>query len=118
MFKDKAQIKRFLEGMVVGGAVLAAVLFGTGFAVRSDIAEQDAQQKSRHAVANRLADICVWQYEHAPGHEAKLADLKALDYWKRADYVGDQGWATMPGDESPKGDVADECATRLAALGG
>jgi hypothetical protein len=113
---DKLQVRRFLEGMVVGGAGLAAVLFGTGFAVRSDIAEHDARQMSRHAVAERLADICVWKYEHAPDHRDKLADLKALEYWKRSDYVGKQGWATMPGDKAPRGDVAEECATRLADL--
>jgi len=68
------------------------------------------------AVMDRLAPISVAQFMQDPNKEERLADLKKLDYWKRGEYVQQQGWATMPGDKEADSGVADECARRLVEL--
>ena len=42
--------------------------------------------------------------------------MKKPDYWKRGDFVQNQGWATMPGEKISDSGVADECARRLVEL--
>ena len=51
-----------------------------------------------------------------PNREARLKEMKALDSWKRGDFVMAQGWATMPGEKSSDRNVAVECARRLDEL--
>ena len=66
----------------------------------------------------RLAPICVAQFNQDPLNVQKLAELKVLTTsTRRANYVKDQGWATMPGEEAPDNRVATECAQRLNLLG-
>ena len=33
--------------------------------------------------------------------------------WQRGEYVGKQGWATMPGEQEPDSKVAQACAALL-----
>jgi hypothetical protein len=37
--------------------------------------------------------------------------------YQRDDYVIEQGWATMPGEEKPDSKVADACAKLLMQIG-
>ena len=46
----------------------------------------------------------------------KLKELEETGGWKRGDYVETQGWATMPGEEEPDSQVADECAKMLMLI--
>lgn len=85
-------------GWVTGGSSLAA-----GVAVGKD------------AVIQRLAPICVAQFNQDPDKATKLAELTALTTYKQAQYVQDQGWATMPGEEKPDSKVAAACVTLLLA---
>lgn len=112
---EKVQIKRLFEGAVIGGVVLSALLFGSGWAVRSSTAEDEAYNRSKTAVAEELAAICVAQFDAAADKDVKLEAMIAIDSWKRGAFVLKQGWATMPGSKSPTAVVADECATRLVA---
>jgi hypothetical protein len=41
------------------------------------------------------------------------AALKEERLWQRGEYVGKQGWATMPGEQAPDRRVAEMCATLL-----
>jgi hypothetical protein len=68
---------------------------------------------------DRLAPIAVAQFMQDPEKEMRLAEMKKLDSWgenSRSDYVEKQGWATMPGEKEPDGQVADEVARRLMDL--
>lgn len=112
---DKQQIKRLFEGAVVGGVVLSALMFGTGWAVLSSTASSEARDQAQMAVATELAAICVAQFEAAGDKAGKLQAMIAIDSWKRGGYVSKQGWATMPGSTAAIPVVAEECATRLAA---
>lgn len=67
------------------------------------------------AVTQRLAPICVTQFNQDPDKEQKLAELGEMTSYQRAQYVQDQGWATMPGEEGPDRNVADACAKLLMA---
>jgi hypothetical protein len=85
-------------GWVTGGSSLrAGVLVG-----------QDA-------VIQRLVPICVAQFDQSLDNAVKLDELKALSSFQQTQYVQDQGWATMPGEERSDRTVAAECAKRILA---
>ena len=87
--------------------------FAWGGWVTGGTAQKMAKEKAEDAVVNRLAPICVAQFNQVLGKDLKLKELKETDSWKRSDYVKEQGWATMPGEEEADRKVADECAKRL-----
>jgi len=112
----KEMIKPFVWGMVVGAIVLLIVIFATGWVVTSSSAQAKAEEMAADAVVDRLAPISVVQFLQDPNREEQLKELKELDSWKRGEYVEKQGWATMPGAESPAPGVSNECARRLMEL--
>jgi hypothetical protein len=65
------------------------------------------------AVVQRLAPMCVGQFNQDPAKEQKLAELKETSTWQRRVYIEKQGWATMFGEEKPDSQVADACAKLL-----
>ena len=94
---------------------LAAVILTiiVGFAWGGWVTGGNAQKMSDNAVVQSMAPICVGQFNLDPGKALKLAELKKMSSYQRDDYVKEQGWATMPGEEQPKSKVADECAKLL-----
>jgi len=112
----KEYIKPFVWGLVVGAIVLLIVIFSTGWVVTSGSAKAKAEEMAEKAVLDRLAPICVKQFNQDPNKEARLKELKEIDSWKRGEFVQKQGWATMPGEKEPDSKVADECARRLVEL--
>ena len=68
------------------------------------------------AVVQRLAPICVVQFNQDPDKALKLEELKGKSSYQRAQYVQDQGWATMPGEEKPDRNVADACSKLLLEM--
>lgn len=113
---NKADIKPAAWGAVGGAVALLIVIFSTGWVVTSSSARDMAEEMTEKAVVASLAPICVAQFSQGANGEAWLAELKALDYWKRADFVKAKGWATMPGSETPASDIADACAKQLVQL--
>ena len=109
-------MKPFVWGMVVGAVALLIVIFSTGWVVTSSSAQATAEKMAERTVVDRLAAICVTQFQQDPDVAGRLVELKETDSWKRDDYVEEGGWATMPGDESPDRKVADACARQLMAL--
>jgi hypothetical protein len=75
-----------------------------------------AQSMSNDAVVQRLAAVCVGQYNQDLGKIQKLRELKEVSSYLRDDYVDEQGWATMPGEENPDKKVADACANQLMQI--
>jgi len=112
----KEYIRPFLWGGALGAMVLLIVIFSAGWVVTSGSAQIKAKQMAASAVMDRLAPISVAQFMQDPNKEQRLVDLKKLDYWKRGEYVQQQGWATMPGEKEADGRLADECARRLVEL--
>ena len=76
-------------------------------------AQLEAKQSSEKSVKDRLAKICVYQFGKDPEKDMKLEELKGKSSWERGDYLKNQGWATMPGEEEPDHGVAKKCAELL-----
>ncbi|MFQ5914140.1 MAG: hypothetical protein ACE5JS_13255 [Nitrospinota bacterium] len=104
-----ANIKPGLWG-AVGGAIVLAIV---GFAWGGWVTGSAAQEMVKEAVVDRLAPICVEQFNQDPEKVQKLKELKKEDAWKRRDYVEKQGWATMPGEGKPDSKVAEKCVDML-----
>jgi hypothetical protein len=101
----------------VASVVLTMIIgFAWGGWVTGGTARKIATESSEEAVVLRLEKICVTQFNKDPAKDQKLKDLKATDSWKRSDFVAQQGWATMPGEEKPDQKVADACAKSLIAM--
>ncbi|MFQ5849356.1 MAG: hypothetical protein ACE5JU_02060 [Candidatus Binatia bacterium] len=104
-------------GSAVGGAIVLAIAgFQWGGWVTSGTAQEMAEEKAADAVVDRLAPICVAQFNRDPEKDRKLKQLKETDSWQRTDYVEKQGWATMPGEKKPDSKVADECADQIMKI--
>lgn len=104
----------FLWGVAAGAVALAIVGFNWGGWVTGKSAEKLAEQRAEAAVVAALTPICVKQFQESDNATANLAALKAVNSWKQSDYVGDGGWATMPGStEEPNRMVATACANAL-----
>ena len=99
-------------------AVLLTLLLGFNWGgwMRGSAAQRLAEVTGRDAVTERLATICVAQFNLDPAKAQKLQELQATSTYQRAEYVTTQGWATMPGEEKPASKVADACVKQLMLL--
>ena len=61
--------------------------------------------------------MCVGQFNQDPQRDQKLTELQDTSPFQRDDYVTEQGWATMPGEEEPDSKVADGCAKLIVQSG-
>ena len=110
---DWDKIKLGLWSAVGGAIVLAIIGFVWGGWVTGSTAQEMAEQKAENAVVDRLAPICVEQFNQVSEKDQRLKELKKIDSWKRSDYVDKQGWATMPGEKEPDSKVSEKCADML-----
>jgi hypothetical protein len=102
----------------VASMVLTMIVgFSWGGWVTGGTARQTAETMAHDAVVTRLAPICVVQSGRDPGKAVKLVALKDESSWQRGEYIGKQGWATMPGEQEPDRRVAELCATLLMPRG-
>ncbi len=76
-----------------------------------------ADESAEVAVVDRLAPICVVQFNQDSQKNQKLKKLKKLSSWLRGDHVKKQGWATMPGEKEADSKVAEKCADLLVESG-
>ena len=90
--------------------------FAWGGWVTDSTAQRLARETAQDAVIERLASICVAQFNQAPGNGTKLEELKAASTYQRDNYVRDQGWATMIDEENPDRKVVDECVKLLMLI--
>ena len=112
----KEYIKPFVWGLVVSAVLTMIIGFGFGGWVTGGTAQRMAKEMADEAVIDRLAPICVTQFNQDPEKDKKLQELKEISSYQRGDYVEKQGWATMPGEKEPDSNVANECAKRLVEL--
>lgn len=112
----KEYIKPFVWGLVVSAVLTMIIGFAFGGWVTGGTAQEMAGEMADEAVIDRLAPICVVQFNQDPEKDKKLQELKEISSYQRGDYVEKQGWATMPGEKEPDSNVANECAKRLVEL--
>jgi hypothetical protein len=77
-------------------------------------AEVLAKETAANAVAERLATICVAQFNQDTAKSQKLIQMKNKDVWEQARYIDSQTWAIMPGDDKADMGVSDACAKQLS----
>lgn len=98
----------------MASVVLTMIIgFNWGGWVTRGTARTTAEVMAHDAVVKRLAPICVVQSGRDPAKAVKLVALKEESSWQQGEYVGKQGWATMPGEQEPDRRVAEACATLL-----
>ena len=112
----KEYIKPFVWGLVVSAVLTMIIGFAFGGWVTGGTAQRMVKEMADEAVVDRLAPICVTQFNQDPEKDKKLQELKEISSYQRGDYVEKQGWATMPGEKEPDSNVANECAKRLVEL--
>ena len=109
------KIKSFFWNAIVGAILISIVGFSWLGWVTGGTAQQEAKQSAKKSVNDRLAKICVYQASQDPEKDLKLKELKEKS-WDRRDYLKNQGWATMPGEEEPDHGVAEKCAELLMEI--
>ena len=113
-WSDVRPTKTLLFWACVASMALTMIVgFSWGGWVTGGTARQTAETLARDAVVQRLAPICVALSGRDPAKAQKLVALKEESTWQRSEYVGKQGWATMPGEQEPDRGVAQACATLL-----
>ena len=110
---SKATIAWLCLAMIVGTMIVG---FTWGGWVTAGTAERTATVVANDAVVQRLSTICVAQFQQDPAKEQKLAEFNAATSYQQRNFVREQGWATMPGDDQANNQVASECAKVLAQL--
>ena len=108
---DKARAtKKVVFWFAVAAIILTMIV---GFNWGGWVTGGTAQNMVDDAVVQRLTSICVGQFDQDPGKEQKFNELKDMSSYQRDDYVKEQGWATILGEEKPDSKVADACAKQL-----
>jgi hypothetical protein len=106
--------KTIVFGLAVVTIVLTIIV---GFNWGGWVTDGAAQKMTTDAVAQRLSTICVGQYNQDPQKDQKLTQLQETSPYQRDDFVKEQGWATMPGEDKPDNKVADGCAKLIVQSG-
>lgn len=109
--------KRLLLWACVATMIVTVILgFTWGGWTTGSKARFAAEAMVSDAVAKRLAPVCVARFKADPDRAQKLKELKEVSSYEQADYVKKQGWATIVGEETPNGRVADECVKLLTQI--
>jgi hypothetical protein len=106
--------KKVVLAFAVAAVVITLII---GFNWGGWVTAGTAQAMANDAVVDRLASVCVAQFDQDPQNQQKLGELKEKSSYQRDDYVREQGWATFPGQEKPDNKVSDACAKLLMQVG-
>lgn len=99
----------------IGSAIITMVIgFNWGGWVMGSTSVSMGETMARSAVAERLAPMCLSQFNQDPQREDNLLTFKDKSSWEQEKYVKIQGWATMPYEETPDSMVAAKCSELIA----
>jgi len=116
-WQDARPTKTVVFWACVASVVLTIIVgFAWGGWVTDGTAQKIADQRARDAVIERLAPICVAQFNQDPEKVQKLEELKNASTYQRRTYLQDQGWADMPGEQGADRGVEDECIKQLMLI--
>jgi len=95
----------------IGSAIITMIIgFNWGGWVRGSTSVSIGEKMAQSAVVERLAPICVYQFNKDPQRAENLLTLKDKSSWEQEKYIKAQGWATMPSEETPDSMVAAKCS--------
>lgn len=107
----------FIWSLLAAVALTMLVGFTWGGWMTSAGAQNLANASAKSAVIERLAPMCVAQFNADPDKAQKLLAFQESTSYARTKYVTDQGWATLPGETKPTSQVASACADLLTQIG-
>ncbi len=113
MRPSKTLLASLCLGMIIGTMLVG---FTWGGWVTKGTSQKAAVTMSNDAVIQRLSSICVAQFQQDPAKDEMLIELQAASSYEQRNFVRDQGWSIMPGDEESDSEVASACAKVLAQL--
>jgi len=115
---NEAPVTKTMTFWLCLAAIVLTVIVGFNWGgwVTGGTAQTLATTTAKDAVINRLAPICVAQFNQDSGKTQKLIAMKALQSYERGDYTVKQGWATIPGEAKPDNYVAEACANLLMKI--
>lgn len=115
---DKARATKKVVFWAIIGTIALTMLVGFNWGgwVTGGTAQKMGTTMAQAAVVQRLTPICVVQFNQDPDKTQKLIEFNEVRNYERDDYVKEQGWATMPGEDQPDSKVADACAKLLAEI--
>ncbi len=117
---SQAKLKKSRVFWIAIGAIILTLFLGftRGGWTTDGSASHRAEASAQSAVIDRLASICVAQFNQDAQSVVGLQEMKAINSSsKRSAYVTEQGWATMPGDAAPDRQIPAECAKQLMLIG-
>lgn len=106
--------KYAVGGAVVGALALAVVGFKYGGWHTEGQAKALAKEQVHAAQVALLAPACAKAFMAQPGADAKVAELRALDEWKRTDKL-DVALVTLPGESYRDSTLASRCIAAILA---
>jgi hypothetical protein len=112
--KTYPSLKPGIWGAVIGAAAISVLGFASFGWTLGSTAERMAQERGQTAVVAVLAPICVEKFQHQADASAKLVEFNKVASWDRRSIIEKEGWATMPGNDSPNSAVVTACAERLS----
>jgi hypothetical protein len=116
-WNDAQPTKTILFWACLGSIVLTIVIgFNWGGWVSAADAQRLADTTAQNAIVQRLAPICIAQFNQDPDKIIKLDEMSGKGSSQRVQYVQEQGWATISGEERPDRRVADACAKLLLEM--
>lgn len=115
---NKVQPTKMFVFWVCVASILLTMLIGFNWGgwMRGSAAQQMATAQVNNALTERLATICVAQFNLDSVKGQKLQELYETASYQRGEYITTQGWATMPGEEKPTSRVAEACARQLMLI--
>ena len=108
--------------MILFWACLASIIltmvvgFTWGGWVSASSAQKTAETMTKDAVVQRLIPICVDQFNQDPDKALKLDEMIEMTSSKGVQFVKDQGWATISGEDEPDRRVASACTKLLLEM--
>jgi hypothetical protein len=116
-WRDYQPTKAILFWACLASVVLSIFVgFTWGGWVTGGTAQKAAETLARDAVVQRLVPICVEQFNQDPDKALKLDEMSEMTSYKQAQYVQEQGWATITGIEKPDRKVASLCTNLLLEM--
>jgi hypothetical protein len=107
---EKEQVKTSIWSILIGAVLTMAIGFGFGGWVLGSTSDQAGRATARIAVAERLAPICVAQFNLDPEKETKLIEMRKMSSWTLEDYIKKEGWAKMPYEVQTDDMVINKCS--------
>jgi len=106
--------KPAILGGVVGAICLGVIGFSGAGWMTSSKARAMSSDRAAADVITALLPICLHQAEADPRYDARLTSLKSKQQaFQQSQSVEEWGWATMPGSDRARSNLARACARKL-----